>query len=376
MKDANDRTIARAGQVTELAGAPDFPIVGKIAVGKGPISAIAVTPDGSRLLVTNFADDSVSVIDAATCRITGTLAGLGEPSAIAVGGLDSGQAYVRTATAAYDAIAVIDLPAHAVVASHPLAYSVSDLAVSLDGSHVYAGRHGAGIADVALLDTTTGAVETLDLTDATNAVAGGDASAPTTTCLRVSPDGVHLYVASGAQLVAIETGARSGLGGARVLAAVDIGLPIRDVALSPNGARAYVLSSTPEVGAVIDVVDTRTRRITGTRKLGEITGFVTGLTLSGDGDRAYLVSDDSITVLCTLTHDVVGTIGTFGVSDTPSCVVESADATCLYIAEYSGAVTVASVASIVALRNDSAGAECESAEWIVPELVAGAPALV
>ena len=31
MKDANDRTIARAGQVTELAGAPDFPIVGKIA---------------------------------------------------------------------------------------------------------------------------------------------------------------------------------------------------------------------------------------------------------------------------------------------------------------------------------------------------------
>lgn len=362
MKDANDRTIARDGQVIELGEAPGFPIVVKIAVGKGPISAMAATRDGSRLLVTNYADNSVSVIDAATCRVTGTFAGLGEPSAIAVGGRDSENAYVRTATTAYDAVAIIDLATQAVVASHSLAHSVSDLAVSPDGTRVYAGRNGAGVADVAVLDTTTGTVETVDLTDAATAE-----------CLRVSPDGGHLYVAADGRLVVIETGPRAGRGGARVVASLDLGLPIRDVALSPNGALAYVLSSAPEVGAVIDVVDTRTRRITGTRKLGEVTGVVTGLTLSGDGDRAYLVSDDSITVLCTLTQDVVGTVG---VADKPSCVVESPDATYLYIAEYSGAVTVAPVASIVALGIGCGGRESDSAEWVVPELVADAPALV
>lgn len=362
MKDANDRTFARDGRIIELGEAPGSPIFVKIAVGNGPISAIAATRDGSRLLVTNYADSSVSVIDAAGCRVTGTVAGLGEPSAIAAGGCDSDHAYVRTATTAYDAVAVVDLATRAVVASHPLAYSVSDLAASPDGKHVYAGRSGAGVADVAVLDTTTGAVETVDL-----------AGAATAECLRVGPDGRHLYVAAGGQLVAIETGTRSGGGGARVLATVDIGPPIRDVALSPNGALAYVLSSDPEVGAVIDVVDTRTRRITGTRRLPEITGVVIGLTLSGDGYRAYLVSHDSITVLCTLTQDVVGTLG---VADAPSCVVESPDGTYLYIAEYSGAVTVASVASFVALGIECTGRHSESAEWVAPELVSDGPAFV
>ena len=73
---------------------------------------------------------------------------------------------------------------------------------------------------------------------------------------------------------------------------------------------------------MVDVIDTRTNKITGTRKIGEIGGILTGLTLSRDGDRAYLVSDDSITVLCTLTQDVIGTVR---VTKQPSCVVESPD---------------------------------------------------
>jgi DNA-binding beta-propeller fold protein YncE len=129
------------------------------------------------------------------------------------------------------------------------------------------------------------------------------------------------------------------------------------------------------LGAVIDVVDTRTAKITGTRKLGEIGGSVTGvtgLTLSGDGDRAYLVSDDGITVLCTLTHDVIGTMG---VPDQPSCVVESADARYLYIADYSGTVTVAPVASIVALGLEISETSVHEGEWVVPELPQYEPAL-
>ena len=93
---------------------------------------------------------------------------------------------------------------------------------------------------------------------------------------------------------------------------------------------------------MVDVVDTRTNKITGTRKIAEIGGLLTRLTLSGDGDRAYLVSDDRVTMLCTLTQDVIGTVN---VATQPSCVVESPDGKYLYIADYSGTVTVAPIAS-------------------------------
>lgn len=57
-------------------------------------------------------------------------------------------------------------------------------------------------------------------------------------------------------------------------------------------------------------------------------------------------------------------------------VVESPDGTYLYIAEYSGAVTVASVASFVALGIECTGRHSESAEWVAPELVSDGPAFV
>jgi hypothetical protein len=71
-------------------------------------------------------------------------------------------------------------------------------------------------------------------------------------------------------------------------------------------------------------------------------------------------------VLCTLTHDVIGTVG---VTDQPSCVVESPDAQYLYIADYAGAVTLAPVASIVALGVENAAHEIQTpADWVAPEL--------
>ena len=365
MLGVNHRNAARPGDVIELGAAAGFPIVVQIGVHHGPISGIAASPDGTRLLVANYGRDSVSVIDTDTCRVVQTVPGLGEPFALAVSGRDANRAYVSTVTPAYDAIGVIDVPTNTVVATHPLALSVSDLAVSPDGRYVYASRNGARGVDVAVLDTKTGGVEDLALPNGPGT---------TTQCVRASSDGGRLYVATngpaGGRLVLIDTRAPSR---PRVLGTVEIGLPIRDVALSPNGAIAYVAGCAPELGAVIDVVDTRTAKVTGTRKIGEIGGMLTGLTLSGDGDRAYLVSEDGVAVLCTLTHDVIGTVA---VADQPSCVVESADAKYLYIADYSGAVTVAPVAALVALGIETSVHESETrTEWVVPELCRGEPAL-
>jgi YVTN family beta-propeller protein len=331
--------------------AGDGQVVAEIAVHDGPISGIVASADGSRLIVANYGGDSVSIIDTDSRRVVETVVGLNEPFAIAMGEDDANRAYVSTVSTAYDSIGVVDVPTGAVIATHPLALSVSDLAVSADGKYVYASRNGVGGADVAVLDTTTGRVEPIDLP-----------TPPGTTaeCVRVGSDGRRLYVATNGpgdgRLVVI------GGHGWRVIDTVEIGLPIRDLALSPNGATAYVASCGPDWGAVIDVIDTRTAKITVTRKIGEIGGILTGLTLSGDGDRAYLVSDDRVTVLCTLTHDVVGTIA---VATRPSCVVESPDAKYLYIADYSGKVTVAPIAS----------ESQASAEWVVPELPPCEPAL-
>ncbi len=382
VSELNGREAAR--EIVEVDPTLVAPVAVEIAVGNGPISGIAISRDGRRLLVTNFRADSVSVVDTDTFRVVETIDGVDEPFAIAVGGQD--KAYLSTASASYDSIQVVDMSTNSVVATHPLALSVSDLAVDSAGRHVYASRNAAGVADIAVLDTATGRIQAIDVADAA-------APGTTTECVRVRPDGTRAYVGingpAGGRLVVIGTKAQSGDAGSRagwrkkrstgqqtasrVIGTVEIGLPVRDVALSPNGALAYVASCAPEVGVVVDVIDTRTNKITNTRKVGEI-GLLTGMTLSTDGDRAYLVSDVGVTVLCTLTHDVIARIGA---GAQPSCVVESPDGTRLYIADYSGAVSVAPIASATTLAIESTAADSElsTTAWMLPDLVPQEPVL-
>jgi YVTN family beta-propeller protein len=386
MSDAKGREAAP--EASKFDEAPIAPVVVEIAVGNGPISDIAVTSDGRRLMASHYGSNCVSVIDTETCRVIETVDSVDEPFAIAIGGSAGDRAFVSTVSPAHDSIAVIDTSNFTVVETHPVALSVSDLAVG--PQRVYASRNGAGIADVAVLDVATGRVETVYL----------DSPEPgtTTECVRLSPDGNRAYVGvngpSGGRLVMIGAPAQSdesssaprtswrrrrpvpaGENGEqtdlRVVGSVAIGLPIRGIALSPNGALAYVASGDPDVGVVVDVIDTRTTKIATTRKLGDL-GILTGLSLSADGDRAYLVCDDRVTVLCTLTHDVIDTLG---ITSQASCVVESPDGTQLYIADYSGSILVTPVASAGPLALEShADAELAPA-WLIPELIAYEPAL-
>jgi DNA-binding beta-propeller fold protein YncE len=265
---------------------------------------------------------------------------------------------------------------------------VSDLVVSSDGKHVYASRNGADGGDIAVLDTATDRVDVVDL-----------APGVTTECVRISSDGGRLYVGTngptGGQLVVFGADAPSegralsrwrrknpkqstrSTGNLRVIDTVGIGLPIRDVALSRDGSVAYVASICPELdpesSVVVDVIDTRDNKIVNTSKIDEISGILTGLTLSGDGDRAYLVTDDGVTVLCTRTHDVVGTLGC---ALQPSAVVESPDGKFLYIADYSGTVSVVPIASKTPLAIESAANDNNAAaDWDLPALLQYEPAL-
>ncbi|WP_406814391.1 WD40 repeat domain-containing protein [Mycobacterium sp. M23085] len=371
MNDVNGPTAAhddRDGRVFQL----DTTSVVQVPVHHGPISDIAVSPDGRRLVATNYGRDMVSVIDAHTCRVSSTITGLAEPFSVTMSGADSNYAYVSTASAGCDAIEVIDVVTNWRIATHRLANSVSDLTVSPDGRHLYASRNAVRRADVTALDTTTGELEVIDL-----ATAPGD----TTECVRVSADGRRLYIGmnspSGGSLAIVETRTRSDdrrIGGrSRIVGVVDLGLPLRDVALSTDGGTAYVASCDPVAGAVLDVVDTRLNKIVGTHKVPEITGPLTRMTLSRDGVRAYLVSDDRITVLSTHQLDAVGEVH---VSKQPSCVLESPDGTHLYVADYSGVLSAARIASPAPsqTRGGVSGRDLSAAGWL-PDLPEWEPAL-
>ena len=315
----------------ETGNPPGFTVEAEIAVQQGAVSGIAVSPDGTRLMVTHYGDDRVSLIDTGRRAVDLTVVDIDEPFAVAVSDAPEGRAYVSTTSPSYDSILAFDMDANQVVAAHRVAHSVTDLAVSPDGKRVYASRTAVNGADVAILDTATGEEDAIGIAATACTTAG---------CVRVSPDGRRLYVAANgpfaAELIVIDT--RSN----RVVNAIEIGSPIRDVALSADGATAYVGSSGPDFGAVLDLVDTRSGGVANTYKIGEIAGWLTQLALSRDGQRVYLVGDRSVTVLSTSTHDVIGSIV---VGAQPSCVTESPDGHRLYIADYAGVITVLTTSS-------------------------------
>jgi len=304
---------------------PDIAPVGTIAVRRGPIGDIAA---GASVVVTNYGDDSVSLLNADTLVVEDTIAVPGEPFAAVV---SDDRAYVSTSSASHDAVSVIDTNTRTVIATYPLAFGVSALAISPDGKRVYAGRNGRDHVDVAVIDITAERVGTIDI--ATGAGIGVDAIA-------VDPTGKRLYVATtdvrGSQLVVVDAET------ARVDRKVWVGSPIRDLAVADG--TAYVLTSDRARGGAVSVIDMSTNRITDTIELG--VGAPTQMTLGPDKTRAYVVDYDQVAVVCTLTHAVVNTVM---VDARPSCVTVNSDGGRLYVADYAGDVSAFSIDSTLPL---------------------------
>jgi YVTN family beta-propeller protein len=310
----------------ENHGDPDVTAVGGVAVRRGPIGDIASAD--AAVVVTNYGDDSVTFLNPATLAVEQNVAVEGEPFASVV---SRDRAYISTSCENFDGVSVIDLDTKTVVATYPLAFSVSAMAISPDGKRVYAGRTGHDRVDIAVIDTTAERVGTIDV--ATGAGIGIDA-------IEVDPSGKRLYVATtdvlGSRLVVIDAET------ARVDRTLPVGAPIRDLAFADG--TAYVLTSDRVHGGAVSVIDLSINRITDTVELG--VGAPTQMTLSPDKTRAYIVDYDHIAVLCTLTLEVVNTVT---VDARPSCVAVDSNGDRLYVADYAGEVTAFSVQSMLPL---------------------------
>lgn len=300
---------------------------GAVTVGRGPISDIAAADEV--VVVTNYGDDTVALLDPRTFAVDGVIAVPGEPTAVAVNG---DRAYVSTSSAESDAVSVIDTTARAVIAHYPLAFSVTALAISPDGKRVFAGRTGDGAADVAVIDTTAERIGTIDIANG----AGMSVDA-----LRVDGLGERLYVATtdsrGSALVIVD------LESAAVEGAVQIGAPIRDIALS-DGA-VYVLTSDRITGGAVQAVDVTVGAVADTVELG--IGAPTQIAMSGNDTRAYVVDYDRISVLCTVTLDIVDTMS---VHTRPSCVAVDSEVGRVHVADFEGNVTTFAVTPVPPIR--------------------------
>ena len=167
-----DNAVVPIDVATQTAGTP-------IPVGDDP-SAVAFTPDGSMAYVTNFDDASVTPIDVATATAEPPIGVNFFPTAIAITP-DGTTAFV--VNSGNETVTAIDLATQAIsspifVGSDPMA-----IAITPDGSTAYVVNNGDGT--VTPIDTSTDAAGT-----AINVGSSPEAIA-------ITPDGSTAYVAGG-----------------------------------------------------------------------------------------------------------------------------------------------------------------------------------
>ena len=285
--------------------------------GRGPIADIAVA--AGTVVVTNFGDDSLGLLDADTLSARRDVFA-GQPTTVAVSG---DRAYVAVSSASYDAVAVVDTRSGDVIKEYPLSFNVTALIATADGKRVYAGRAGEDGVDIAVIDVTAERVGTIYVAK------GADA---TIDALRIDASGRRLYVAvsdaRSSRLLTVDVES------ARVRRSLEIGAPIRGLELGMDST-AYVLTSDIADGGLLYFVDLVANRITGSMTVAKTP---TQMTLSEDGTRAYVVDYGHVAVVDTDRHDVLTTVS---VGARPSAVAVNADR--LYVADYSGGVSVYAV---------------------------------
>ena len=277
-------------------------------VGNEPVG-VAVSPDGTRVYVTNPADDTVSVLDRDGDAVsTGDVGN--EPVGVAVSP-DGTRVYVANKEA--DTISVLnrdgDVVSTADVGNAPLF-----MAVSPDGTRVYVANHDADT--VSVLDEGGDVVSTVDVGNWPIGVA-------------VSPDGTRVYVANN-QAGTVSVLDRDG----DVVSTAYVGNGPWGVAVSPDGTRVYVANNEADTVSVLD----RDGDVVSTADVGNGPTFVA---VSPDGTRVYVANNEAGTVsVLDRDGDVVSTVD---VGNGPIGVAVSPDGTRVYVAN-NGADTVSVLA--------------------------------
>ena len=266
--------------------------------------------------VTNYENNTVSVIDTATNKVTSTVPVGSGPEGIAVTP-DGKKVYVANNDS--NSVSVIDTATNSVIANINSAsglygfYNPYGVAVSPDGTKIY----------VANQDHDT--VSVIDA--ATNTVTGIVDVGSTPCGIALSPDGKKLYVANLDDNTVSVINAATNMGPAISTATVAVGSSPNEVAVTPDGKKVYVTNSDSNTTSVID---TATNTVTAT-----LTGVIgpAGVAVTPDGKKVYVANqdDDTVSVIDTANNTVTATVD---VGSSPYGVAVTPDGKKVYVANY------------------------------------------
>ncbi|MBL8520007.1 MAG: choice-of-anchor D domain-containing protein [Betaproteobacteria bacterium] len=269
------------GSTVSVIDLPTNTLATTINVGTGPVGA-AVNPAGTRAYISNQQSNSVSVIDTATNTVVATVPVGSQPGSAAVNPAGT-RVYVPNQTS--NSVSVIDTSSNTVTATVTGITFPSSAVVNPAGSKVYV-TASSGNA-LAVIDTGTNAVI------GTIPVCAGPYQPV------VNGSGTRIYVVCTSGNVSVIDA-----GSGTVVATVPVGSNPRGIALTPNGAQAWVSNSGTNN---VSVIDTATNMVSATLAAGTTPWGVAG---NAAGTRMYVSNNGSnnVSVFDTGSNTIVATV--------------------------------------------------------------------
>lgn len=275
--DGSRAYVTDAVQYVRVVDTPSNSVIATIAAGSDP-EAIVISPDGTTAYVTSITCSapscpdnpppvaSVEVIDTTSNSLTATIS-IGNVLSALLSGIaispDGTRVYVSNNDGGQ--IWAIDTASKQVVATISTAVlGFVGVSISPDGSRLYAASVGNPSA-VDAIDTKANALVT------SISLPGFDVP----TRIAITPDGSHAYVTGdGGHVWVIDTAMNS------VVTAISVtaGQPLMDVAFAPDGTHAYVTCGSNNA---IYVLDTTSYRVVGQISSDYPGGLAIAPTLSG-----------------------------------------------------------------------------------------------
>ncbi len=275
--------------------------------------------------ISNYASNSVSVIDIATNNVIATVPVGTCPSGVAVNP-EGTEAYV--ANTMDSTVSVIDTAINSITATVPVGLCPIGVAVNPSGTKVYV----ANMADstVSVIDTATNKV--------TATVSLGRPYGIT-----VNPTGTRVYVTNYYEntVSVINTTTNT------VMATVNVGSHPKGVIVNKDGTKVYVANSDSDSSTnytgTISVIDTATNNITATVPVGSNPW---GIALSPDGTKIYVANykSNTLSVIDTTTNAITDTIL---VGSNPFGVAFSLDGTKVYVANAGSYDTIGNTVTVI-----------------------------
>lgn len=251
------------------------------APAAGPSLTVTPTADRTFAYVANTASDNVSVIRTSDNVVVATIAVGDGPHGVAISP-SAGRVYVANGLS--NSVSVIRTSDNTVAATIPVGHNPQDVVVAPDGARVYVTN--SSDATVSVIRTSDNVVVATILTY-TPAPALRE---PIAGAIAIAPDGLHIYVTTTAIVFDLPIGGTTAIRTSdyTVLGGVSPGLGQfpADVAVTPDGSRAYVASA--GFPGSVSVIQTST--------FASIPGFYPGgsaspgaVAITPDGAFAYVV---------------------------------------------------------------------------------------